>query len=156
MGDRTEKITVTRQDILTALGASNAADLNTVGDVARLVVTTVYRIDEPVYDNSSALYHVGQADLKRLLADLAADGTLVLRTGEDWYSHGAPQWLGRPNGHYYALPEKAHEWQEAADQKRDAALQKKAEAFARGVLAERYPEEFASLVHAYREEHGHA
>lgn len=150
-----EKIAVTREDVLTALGKSNARDLHTVGDIALAVVSGVRNV-EHVWDTKSALWYVHQADMKRLLADMVAGGALVLRTGSEWHRHGTPTWLGRPNGNYYALPEKARAWQEAADQKRAEVLQEKAEEFARGVLAERYPEEFASLVHAYREENGAA
>jgi len=152
MGTDTEKINVTRDDILTAL-ARYPDSLRTVADVAREVVTRIYNV-EKVYDGKSAMWHVHQANLKRLLADMVADGTLIRRTGEEWWERGAPTWRGRANGHYYVLPEQARVWQEEADQKRDAALQEAAEEHARRVLAERHPEEFADLVRAYREEHG--
>jgi hypothetical protein len=147
-------IIVSRDDVLTAL-KKYPNSLNTVAAIALGVVTHVYNV-EHVYDGKSALWYVHQANLKRLLADMVADGALILRTGEEWGEHGAPTWLGRPNGHYYVLPEQAREWEELAAQKRDEKLQEAAEVYARRVLAERYPEEFASLVHAYREEHGTA
>jgi hypothetical protein len=149
-----ERIDVTRDDVLNAL-EKYPDTLRTVADVARLVVTRVYNI-EHVYDGQTAMWHVHQANLKRLLAGMVADGSLVKRTGEGWEEHGAPGWLGRPNGHYYVLPSQARAWQEAADQGRAKALQEEAEEHARRVLAEQYPEEFASLVHAYREENGAA
>lgn len=147
-------IVVTRDDVLAAL-AKRPDDLRTVGDVARSVVTQVYG-REYVYDGKTALWHVHQAKLKRLLADMVADGTLVRRTGEEWWEHGVPTWRSRANGHYYVLPSQAEVWEKQAEEQREAALQEAAEEHARRALAERYPEDFASLVHAYREEHSTA
>jgi hypothetical protein len=147
-------ITVTRDDVLTAL-SKHPDSLNTVADIARWVVVRVHGV-EHVYDGKTALWYVHQAELRRLLADMVDDGALIKRTGEEWWDHGAPTHLGRSNGHYYVMPEPARVWEQEGEKRRDAALQERAEEFARGVLAERHPEEFASLVHAYREENGAA
>jgi hypothetical protein len=148
MAAKSEKITVAREDVLTALGKHNVPDLNTLGDVARWVVTRVHGV-ENLYDSGSALYLVKQVDLKRLLADMVVDGALILRVGTEWFKHGAPTWLGRPNGHYYALPEKAREWEEEAARKRAKDRQERAEKLAKVRLTELHPQQYADLVNEY-------
>jgi alkanesulfonate monooxygenase SsuD/methylene tetrahydromethanopterin reductase-like flavin-dependent oxidoreductase (luciferase family) len=147
MGTDPEKIAVTREDVLTAL-ARHPDSLRTVADVAHSVITNVYNV-ERVYDGKTAMWHVHQADLKRLLADMVADGALVKRTGEDWEKHGAPTWLGRPNGHYYVVPEQAHKWEQKAEEQRAKERQETADRLARGRLVVNHPHEYARLVDEY-------
>ncbi|MEU9405714.1 hypothetical protein AB0E08_08405 [Streptomyces sp. NPDC048281] len=146
------RITATRDDVLTGM-AKRTPNLATITDIALAVVAGVHK-REKVWDGKTAMLHIKQADLKRLVADLVAEGALILRTGPEWAQRGAPTWNIRKGGHYYALPEEARKWEAEAARQQDAALQEAAEEHARGVLAERYPEDFASLVHAYRAEHG--
>lgn len=148
MGDRPEKITVTREDVLTALAQHKVSDLNTVADIARWVVTGIYGV-EKVYDGATAMWHVRQADLRRLLGDMAADGTLILRTGEEWSDHGAPRWLGRPNGHYYVLPETAEAWAKDKAAKVAEVRRQEADTYAKGMLVERHRPEYDALVAEY-------
>jgi hypothetical protein len=145
MGDKAEKITVTRHDVMAAMTRPNVSEMGTVADIARWVVTMVYGV-EKVYDGNTAMWHVKQADLRRLLASMADDGTLILRTGQEWYDRGAPTWLGRSNGHYYVLPEKAEEWAKEKAAKVAEVRQQQADHYAKGLLAERHSDEYDALV----------
>jgi hypothetical protein len=141
------KITVTRDDVLKGL-EKHASNLSTIADIARAVVAGVHGV-EGVWDGKTALSYVHQADLKRLLADMVADGSLILRPGPEWVERGAPTWNIRKGGHYYALPQEARQWQEAADQRRAQARQETAERLARNKLVELHPRQYADLVNEY-------
>lgn len=150
------KLTPTRENVLGAFAEGRTFAHRPLGvtDIARNIAEERDAWQDPFTVMS-------RTALVRLLDEMTEDGALVARTGTQWWSTDGVDWHDRrPAARYWTTRERAEGWarkrKEEAAQRREAQLQEAAEEHARRVLAERYPEDFASLVHAYRAEHGAA
>lgn len=85
--------------------------------------------------------------LRALLAELADGGQLVARRGAEWREAGVVFLDQRDDGWYYARPGDVERWLEEAAQRANAQRLQTARDEALTVLAERHPDEYATIVH---------